>query len=165
MVEVWKEIEGSDGYMVSNLGAVRSPLKILRNIISKGYLVVSIYYNGKRFTKKVHRLVAEAFISNPENLPVVNHKDFNKTNNTPSNLEWCTVEYNTRHANEARVSVKKGLDLEKSLTIYTYKILNVKGGRKKVCSAFNISTATYDKIASGKNKNWLYKSLSGGIKL
>ena len=63
-----------------------------------GYLRVNIYVDKKMYTKRVHRLVAMAFIENPLNLPVVNHKDCNILNNNASNLEWVTIQYNTEHA-------------------------------------------------------------------
>lgn len=68
-----------------------------------GYLHVYLYNNGKRTTANIHRLVAEAFIPNPNNLPQINHKDTNKQNNHIDNLEWCTAKENTQHA------IKNGL--------------------------------------------------------
>ncbi|MDE6946278.1 MAG: HNH endonuclease [Anaeroplasmataceae bacterium] len=62
-----------------------------------GYLDAHLRKNGKRKHHKVHRLVAEAFIPNPDNLPIVNHKDENKLNNRLCNLEWCTYEYNNTY--------------------------------------------------------------------
>ena len=59
--------------------------------------------NGKRVHKRIHRLVAEAFISNPDNLPQVNHKDENKLNNIASNLEWCDNTYNSQYPNDLSV--------------------------------------------------------------
>lgn len=102
-IEVWKDIKGYEGlYQVSNLGRVRSlnynktktvrTLKLTSN--AKGYLQLILHKNGKISSRKVHRLVAEAFIPNPEELPQVNHKDENKTNNCVDNLEWCTNYYN-----------------------------------------------------------------------
>ena len=65
---------------------------------SKGYLQVELRDDyGKRKIKKVHRLVAETFIPNPDNLPEVNHKDENKQNPSVSNLEWCTSKYNSNY--------------------------------------------------------------------
>ena len=100
MEEIWKDIEGYEGlYQVSNMGRVRSLRKniILREGISRGYSVLNLSKNGKPLTKKVHRLVANAFIPNPDNLPQVNHKDENKLNNCADNLEWCTQEYNLNY--------------------------------------------------------------------
>lgn len=96
----WKDIEGYEGlYQISNDGIVRNQKtgKIKKDTNSKGYRRVGLFKNsiGKWFA--VHRLVAEAFIPNPDNLPVVNHKDEDKTNNKVENLEWCTVEYNNRY--------------------------------------------------------------------
>lgn len=72
----------------------------------KGYLKVTLYLSKTEWKKKrVNRLVAETFISNPENLPEVNHKDGNPENNSISNLEWCNGEYNRRHAQ----MMKKGI--------------------------------------------------------
>ena len=122
MKEEWRDIKGYEGkYQVSNLGRVKSLKdskenyreKILSNSTDKrGYSNVNLYKNGKRNYFKVHRLVAEAFIPNPNNYPQVNHKDENKTNNCVSNLEWCTHEYNINYGTRnKRVSEKmKGIE-------------------------------------------------------
>lgn len=102
---VWKPIVGFDGiYEVSNDGDVRSRKtrhcrKLKPKINSKtGYLFVNLYNDGNECTKTVHRIVAEAFIPNPDNLPYVNHIDENKQNNSVENLEWCTPSYNNEHS-------------------------------------------------------------------
>jgi hypothetical protein len=64
----------------------------------KGYLILNLRVGGKRLCKSIHRLLAEAFIPNPENLPEVNHKDANRRNNALSNLEWCTHGYNIKYS-------------------------------------------------------------------
>lgn len=101
MEEIWKDVVGYEGYYeVSNFGNVRrtsTNLKPGRNN-KHGYLNVSLSKNGKSNSKSIHRLVAEAFISNPDNLPQINHKDCIKTNNFSINLEWCTLEDNIQHA-------------------------------------------------------------------
>ena len=107
-MEKWKEIDGYPHYEVSNLGNVRSYL--CKRVIAtephllsprqdrKGYLFVNLYdENHKMHSVKIHRLVAIAFIPNPENLPQVNHKDEIKTNNKVSNLEWCDSKYNVNY--------------------------------------------------------------------
>ena len=99
--EIWKPIKGFEGeYEISNFGQVKS---LKTNIILHqykyrgGYLEVHLRQHSKKFHKKIHRLVAEAFIPNPNNYPEVNHKDENKKNNCVENLEWCTSEYNTNY--------------------------------------------------------------------
>lgn len=105
--EQWKNIEGYEGlYQVSDDGRIRnSKGKILKGgKNARGYLYVALNKNGKQVMKKVHRLVAEAFLENPQNLPEVNHKDECKTNNNVLNLEWCDSKYNTNYgtANQRR---------------------------------------------------------------
>ena len=68
----------------------------------KGYLKIGLFQNGKLYKRRVNRLVAQAFISNPDNLPQVNHKDGNKKNNSYTNLEWVTNEENREHAKRLR---------------------------------------------------------------
>lgn len=103
MQEIWKDIKGYENiYQISNKGNVKSlnykqtgREKILKPSVDKdGYLFVCLCKNRKVKPFKVHRLVAEAFISNPNNYPCVNHKNEIKDNNRLENLEWCTVKYN-----------------------------------------------------------------------
>lgn len=105
-MEVWKEIEGFDkGYKVSNLGNVFSEKtnKILKPTKDRGgYRIVGLYKNKKRHFQKVHRLVAKAFIENPNEYPQVNHIDCCNTNNKADNLEWCTAMYNTQSVNSTK---------------------------------------------------------------
>ena len=91
--EIFKEINDFEGYYVSNLGRVKSCKRKSETFIAikddrNGYLIVKLWKNNKQYSNKVHRLVAEAFIPNPNNLRDVNHKDENKYNNNVSNLEW-----------------------------------------------------------------------------
>lgn len=115
MSELWKEVKGFEGYYeVSNLGKVRSVDRIVYDTVRKcnrllkgrvlverdngyGYKSVMFCKEHKLYNKYVHIMVAEAFIDNPLNLPTVNHKDENKSNNKVSNLEWCTQYYNNEY--------------------------------------------------------------------
>jgi hypothetical protein len=98
-IEVWKQVSGWDNYLVSNLGKVRNSKtgRILRQSIRGGYCFVGLCQKSDSKTKPVHRLVAMAFIDNPENKEQVNHIDKNRSNNCASNLEWTTPLENNIH--------------------------------------------------------------------
>lgn len=96
-MEIWKTIQDYGGlYQVSNTGKVRDLKNHIKSVYknNKGYTCLSLYYNGKTYHPTVHRLVAKAFIPNPNNYEQVNHKDCNKENNSVENLEWCNQRYN-----------------------------------------------------------------------
>ena len=104
--EIWKDIKGYEGqYQVSNLGRVKSlnyrgigkEQILIPSKQTTGYLFVVLHKNGTRKTFTIHRLAAQAFIENHENLPCVNHIDEDKTNNCVDNLEWCSHEYNINY--------------------------------------------------------------------
>lgn len=143
-MEVWKDIKGfEEFYEVSNLGRIRSKdriqkvplgrqgivrgkiLKIQPN--SRGYLrVVLSDRKGKKEAYFVHRLVAQAFIENPQNLPVVNHLDFDYTNNRADNLEWTTLKGNVQYSlvrgrfkrtKEWLEHLKKSLDIKMAKSV------------------------------------------------
>ena len=115
MDEVWKPVAGYEGlYEVSNFGNVKSinwrKKGCSKNLWLKphpnGYLQVELAKDGTRRFFTVHRLVANAFLSNPLGLPQVNHRDENKKNNCVENLEWCTASYNTKYSIERRKNVE-----------------------------------------------------------
>lgn len=112
--EIWKTIENYPDYQISNMGRVKSlnygrtgKERVLKQGIDKyGYFRVNLYKDKKRKHFSVHRLVATAFIPNPQNLPCVNHKDENPQNNCASNLEHCTHQYNNNYGTRnERVSI------------------------------------------------------------
>ncbi len=138
MEEIWKDIEGYEGiYQISNLGRVRSldrivtrkgtpgyrgesgqffPGQILKHKISKfGYHRIGLFKNRKQKFLLIHRLVAKAFIPNPENKRAVNHKNGIKSNNKVQNLEWCTNKENSLHAKDnGLLNIKRGEEIGNS---------------------------------------------------
>lgn len=114
MIEIWKSIKGYENiYEVSNIGNIRSldRISFQNNRLkggslnqcdnTNGYLYVDLYGTGKRKKFGVHRLAAQAFIPNPNDLPQINHKDGDRYNNNVDNLEWCTSKYNNNYGDHA----------------------------------------------------------------
>ena len=137
MEEVWKDIKGYNGdYQVSSIGRVKSKKIKKHKILKPGYRLsnkkktydfVVLCKNNNCKKHSVHRLVAQAFIPNPENKPQVNHIDFNKKNNNVSNLEWCTISENKLHdikhnrvddTNRWKSSVKKVMIYNQNEKLY-----------------------------------------------
>lgn len=117
--EIWKSLPGVPGVEVSTLGRVRTldrlesseertqftKGRILKQYnVSDGYLQVNIKVDGKWTMKLVHRLVAQTFLPNPDNLPQINHKNCIRTDNNVENLEWCTPKYNSQYREKYGVS-------------------------------------------------------------
>lgn len=99
----WEAVNGYENhYLISPTGSVYSTRskKLLSPFVSSGYLQVELNVNGVARKHLIHRLVAQAYLPNPSNLPCVNHKDGNKLNNSVSNLEWCTYKENMEHASK-----------------------------------------------------------------
>ena len=126
--EIWKDKKDYEGhYQVSNCGRVKSikfgKERILKLITDKcGYLKVNLYKNNIKKEYFVHRLVAEAFIPNTENLPEVNHKDENKLNNNAENLEWCDREYNCNFGTRNERVIAKNTNGKLSKTVLQYTL-------------------------------------------
>jgi hypothetical protein len=166
--EIWKDIPGYDGkYQVSNFGRIKSFNTRNGEVIIKklnkhkgGYLQVDLWKNSKAKVKFVHRLVAEAFIPNPDNLPCVNHKDEDKTNNCATNLEWCSYTFNnnygTRNKRLAKTKGKTVLqyDLDGNLVKEWVSVMEVK--RQTGWSQGNISCCCVGKQRSAYGYKWKY---------
>ncbi len=164
--EIWKDIKGYEGlYQISNLGRVKSikrvvargtnykPIKerVLKAGNNKGYAYVILCKYGKKKTVQVHRLVAYAFIPNPNNLPCINHKDENPLNNIVSNLEWCTHSYNNSY-NELRVKAA----ISKRIPVLQYSkegvFIREWSYSKEAEKELGISHRTIDACCKGKLK-------------
>ena len=138
-IEIWKDYKNYEGlYQASNLGRMRSldrwvksksgsvrlcKGKILKLCTDKyGYLNVSLYKNNKVKTYLVHRIIAETFLPNTDNLPCVNHKDENPLNNVVSNLEWCTYSYNNSYGTRLERVRDKQINGKKSKPVLQYDL-------------------------------------------
>ena len=137
MEEVWKDIEGYENYQVSNYGRVRSldrwvidkgSVRFIKGIIKKpntingGYLQVPLWKNGKGKSYLVHRLVAEAFLDNPDNYKEINHKNEVKTDNRAENLEYCDRKYNVNYGTRNKVALEKLRNGKLSKKVYQYSL-------------------------------------------
>ena len=169
MKEVWKDVVGYEGlYQVSNLGRVKSlgfdkwhKGRILKQSFDgKGnYLFVGLHKDGETKQKNVHRLVAETFIPNPNNLPCVNHINEIKTDNKATNLEWCTVEYNSNYGNAKKNMIesrRKNNDQEEiNRKIKDTKKKNQSFSCEKPVAQYTISgtlVATYESATDTERK-------------
>ena len=166
-MENWKAISGYEGlYEVSDLGRVKS-LKYGKERILKpgknthGYLHVNIFKDGKKKMSLVHRLVAEAFIPNPNNLETVNHKDEVKTNNTVSNLEWMSIKDNNNYGThnkrmaEALSKQVKMLDKQTGELLETFPS-TCEAERVTGIANQNISSCCLGKKKSAGGYKWRY---------
>lgn len=160
-MEIWKDIKGYEGlYQVSNMGRIKSlgngesnksKLKVMKQQINyKGYPMVNLCKNGVPKGFSVHRLVAEAFIPNPNNLPQVNHIDEIKTNNCVENLEWCTAEYNVKYGTRTAKTSKQILQITSE-----NKIIGFWKSIRNVENVLGFSNSNIQKCCIGK-KNTAY---------
>lgn len=170
MKEEWKDIYNGN-YSVSNAGIVKSNERMINTktgmrrykekiltpeLAEDGHLRVTLCDGGKQERVFVHRLVAEAFIPNYDNLPIVNHKDENPSNNAVDNLEWCTVAYNNAYnGRHQRVGNSEGYDIEvyDKNGIFIEALPSIASFAKK----YSISnTAAWRRFKDGKIVNGLY---------
>lgn len=179
--EIWKPINGYEGYYeISNLGNVKSVKRFYRlkengkeievkekcinPFISSGYSRVSLTKNGKSKKYSVHRIVAEAFIPNPNNLPLVNHKDETRNNNCVNNLEWCTHSYNINYGTTIERISKSVIQSKATRKVNVYKdnlFIGCFGSVREAITKLNISGSNIYKCLIGKQNtacgySWRY---------
>ncbi len=162
MQEVWKDIEGYEGYyQVSNLGRVKG-LKFKRLLKlycdSYGYPIVVLSKEGIHRTRTVHRLVAETFIPNINKLPSVNHKDENKLNNSVDNLEWCDIKYNCNYGTRNKQISKRVSKKVMQLSIDGKKIKKwnsiTEAGNSLGCHISHISSCCHGRTKTAYGYRW-----------
>ena len=170
-VEIWRDIAGYEGlYQVSNWGNVRSLDHVVENkygyrIVTgknrknqtrpNGYLFVMLSKKSKQNGFDIHRLVATAFLDNPQKLPCVNHKDENKKNNCVENLEWCDYKYNSNYgmAAKQRCVPVIGVNIYNGNTI---ALPGIKDGAKYGFIPCQISKCLAGTNKTHKNYQWSY---------
>lgn len=189
--DVWKDVVGYEGhYKVSSLGRVMSCDKVITRkdgvttkkngvikkpqITNKGYYKMFLYKNGNYEQLLVHRIVAEAFLENPNNYPCVNHKDENPKNNSLkidadgnvvySNLEWCTYKYNSNYGTSlSRIAEKISIPVDKlnlkGEYVCTYKSAK-EASNNKPSLQVSITACCKGKIASAGGFKWRYANES-----
>jgi len=160
-MEIWKDIRGWEGfYRISNLGQVQNATtkKMLTPAIgSNGYLHVDLRYFQKK-TVSIHRLVAEAFVENPNKHPIVNHKDECKTNNTADNLEWCTTRYNVNYGKGALAKNSPVVQLDRNgMVIKTWESM------KQASEAIGIKYQGISRVCRNERRTcggfgWMYSA-------
>ena len=161
-MEIWKDIEDYEWlYQVSNLGNIKSKKrnKLLKPYTtSNDYLVVKLSHNNKQINYFVHRLVAKAFIPNPENKPQVNHKDENIQNNNANNLQWCTHSYNQNYGKRnKRVQEKLGIKINQYDLKGNYiKTFNSITEAQKKCNTTHINECLSGKLKQTGGYIWRY---------
>ena len=163
-VETFVKIEGFEKYEVSNLGKVRNIKsgRILKPSLNKnGYLMHHLYGYDKQEYLPLHRIVATAFIDNPEGKPQVNHIDENKLNNDLSNLEWCTVRENMIHGTRtkriAEKLSKKIVQLDLNDNVLNEFESMTQAEQKTGASASHISKCCNGKLKSAGGYKWRKK--------
>lgn len=157
MEEIWKDIKNYEGlYQISNLGKIKGLSKqdgfyylkerLLKPVNNFGYQRIILSKNKIKKNYFIHKLVAEAFIPNPNNYPIVNHKDGNKENNCVNNLEWCSHKQNTEHA------VKNNLIKHNKIGQYDKKgnLIKIYNSRYDIK---NIDTTSITRVCNGKRKS------------
>ena len=178
--EVWKDIVGYEGlYKVSDKGNIYSVERIssqgnkwggitLKPRYDKhGYFRVTLYKNGKQKTRFIHRLVAEAFIPNPNGYSEINHRDENKINNYAENLEWCTIKQNNNHGTRTERASQTKCKKVRAINVETGEILTFNSAKeahsKGYPSASEACRGVYNAGGGNlyKGHKWYYEIMEG----
>lgn len=194
MQEVWKDIKGYEGlYQISTLGQYRSCDRYIlcknrwgqsmyvfhkgkcmkQYVNNKGYYTARLYKNGSQKTYLIHRLVAETFIPNPNNLPEVNHKDEKKNNNCVDNLHWCTKVFNNGYGKLDKYGRRKSRrHIMKKVAQYDLNgsLLNVYDGLLLAKERTGINNNCISRCCSGKLKTsggyiWKYVDENSNVEV
>lgn len=161
-----EKIQDFPNYLVDEYGNVyRSKgMKKLKQTYSKGYAYVQLWNHGKGKRCRVHRLVAQAFLPNPDNLPCVNHKDEIKSNNNVDNLEWCTYQYNNNYGEispvERMIAAKKRALVQMTLDdiiIAEFESAHEAKRQTGVCQS-HISECCLGKRRTANGYKWQFKT-------
>ena len=165
MIEQWEKIYS--GYLISTCGNVdsvkyKSRRRLKSAINKRGYLYVTLQIGGKPKYCAIHRLVAQAFIPNPHNLPQVNHLNGIKTDNRVENLEWCTASENMRHAfatGLAPQGVNQGQAKLNAAQVRYIRLNPDNLKQKYLANMFHVTQTVISLIQRGKT----YRSLVAGL--
>ena len=152
--EIWKKHPEIEKLEVSSFGRVRSVKGhyYKSRLSNSGYLQVSFCMNGKCVSKYVHRLVAQTFIKNTGNLPEVNHKDNDRTNNAVSNFEWCTRSYNRQYREKYGVSQTEAAGHPLfAVNLTTLKVSRFRS-QNEASRALGISVGNINSVINGNQK-------------
>lgn len=164
-MEIWKQSEGE--YFISSEGNLKRNDSLIKSRYDRyGYKIATLWINGKQFTRKIHRLVAIAFIENPDNLETVNHINGIKDDNRVNNLEWLSVADNHRHGfytglhsiGETRTAGKKVI-LTDAIVLEIKKLINEGHGNTAIGKKFRVSCGCIYSIRIGKS--WRHIKLPG----
>lgn len=186
--EIWKDWpEHPDRYEVSNTGKVRNKsflkcsvnkggpysfmtkTKELAQLLNdQGYMQLRLMVDGVKFTRKVHRMVAETFLDNPDNLPVVNHLNSNRSDNRAENLEWCTVQQNIQHSydsgSNSNLGVLHPMAMFNEQIVLDIKLLGMKGYRPiDVANELDLEYHKVQKVLIRKNWKHIEPEGSGWL--
>ena len=158
-METWKDIENYEGlYQISNKGRVRNSrsgrilIQKIKNTDSNSYRLIVLSKDNVKKCNSIHRLVAKAFLPNPNNLPCVNHKDENGENNIVENLEWCTHKYNTNYG----TCIKRFSEKNKKpiLQIKDGTVINEFSSAIEACEKYGFKRSCISECCRGRLKTY-----------